>query len=156
MCDRFFAFREELRMAEERSGLPVGFTDAVQTVYEQAGGMETFRRLADAFYRRIEADPFLRPMFPRHLTSAREKQALFLAQYFGGPTTYSERRGHPRLRMRHMPFSIGAKERDAWVKHMLEAMDEVGIGEPAKSIMRRYFEDAGTFLINRPESDGEE
>ena len=129
----------------------IAFTGTASSVYEQVGGMETFRRLADAFYRRVEADPFLLPMFPGNLGPARERQALFLAQFFGGPTTYSEKRGHPRLRMRHLPFSIGKAERDAWVRHMADAMEEVGIEEPARTTMRRYFEDAATFLINRPD-----
>ncbi|MBW3624516.1 MAG: globin [Armatimonadetes bacterium] len=130
----------------------IAFTGTFSSVYEQVGGMETFRRLADAFYRRFEADPLLGPMMPGDLAPARERQALFLAQFFGGPTTYSEKRGHPRLRMRHLPFSIGKAERDAWVAHMADAMEEVGIQEPARTTMRRYFEDAATFLINRPES----
>jgi hemoglobin len=88
-------------------GSVIAFTGEARSVYDLVGGMETFRRLADAFYQRIENDPFLRPMFPRILTSARERQALFLAQFFGGPALYSEKRGHPRLRMRHIPFDIG-------------------------------------------------
>jgi hemoglobin len=140
-------------MNESQKEIPIRIADAKPetSIYEMAGGLEAFRRLADAFYRRVEADEFLRPMFPRILTSAREKQALFLAQYFGGPTTYSEKRGHPRLRMRHAPFAIGVPERDAWVRHMLDAMEETGIPEPAASIMRTYFEDAATFLINQEE-----
>jgi hemoglobin len=133
------------------NGSIIGFTGEARSVYELIGGMETFRRLAEAFYNRVDADPFLRPMFPRNLSGAKERQALFLAQFFGGPTTYSEKRGHPRLRMRHRPFDIGPAERDAWVNHMLAAMEEVGIEEPAYTTMRRYFEDAGTFLINRTE-----
>jgi hemoglobin len=121
------------------------------TVYELVGGQETFVRLADTFYRRIETDPFLRPMFPADLAGASERLALFLIQYFGGPTTYSERRGHPRLRMRHIPFSIGQAERDAWLGHMLAAIDLVGIAEPARTQMRDYFERSATFMINRTE-----
>jgi hemoglobin len=136
-----------------QKGSIIAFTGASRSVYELIGGMETFRRLAEAFYNRIDADPFLRPMFPRILSGAKERQALFLAQFFGGPTTYSERRGHPRLRMRHRPFDIGRAERDAWVNHMIAAMEEVGIEEPAYTTMRRYFEDAGTFLINREENE---
>ena len=133
----------------------IAFTGTASSVYEQVGGMETFRRLADAFYRRFEADSLLGPMIPGgDFGPARERQALFLAQFFGGPTIYSEKRGHPRLRMRHLPFPIGRAERDAWVKHMLDAMDEVGIEEPAYTTMRRYFKDAATFHINRPDEPG--
>jgi hemoglobin len=122
-----------------------------RAVYEQVGGMETFRRLANAFYTRVEADAFLRPMFMRDMQEAREHLALFLGQFFGGPQTYSESRGHPRLRMRHLPFRIGQAERDAWLGHMLAAIDAIGIAEPARTTMRRYFEDTSTFLINASE-----
>ncbi len=126
-------------------GQPVETVDAL---YDAMGGMETCRRLATAFYRRIDTDPRLRSMFATDLQDSIEYLALFLAQRFGGPTTYSEQRGHPRLRMRHRHFRIGAAERDAWVGHMLAAMDEVGIAEPARSLMRRYFEDSAAFLVN--------
>jgi hemoglobin len=125
------------------------------TVYDLVGGSDTFFRLTDRFYRRIDADPFLRPMFPADLEGAKERLALFLIQYFGGPTTYSERRGHPRLRMRHIPFSIGQAERDVWLGHMLAAIDECGITEPARAPMRDYFERSATFMINRDDADGQ-
>jgi hemoglobin len=121
-----------------------------QHVYTYVGGEETFRRLVDAFYARVEQDPLLRPLFPADLGPGKEAQWLFLMQYFGGPGEYSNRRGHPRLRMRHMPFSIGQPERDAWLGHMLAAVDEVGIPEPARSLMHEYFERAATFMINHP------
>ncbi len=88
-------------------------------------------------------------MFPDDRAGAEERLALFLTQYFGGPTTYSDRRGHPRLRMRHLPFAIGPAERDAWLGHMLAAIDELGIAEPARRAMREYFEHGATFMINR-------
>jgi hemoglobin len=119
-----------------------------EELYEHIGGMETCRRLATAFYTRVDEDPRLRFMFPDDLQQAIEYLALFLAQRLGGPGTYTIQRGHPRLRMRHRLFQIGQTERDAWVGHMLAAIDEVGIEEPATSIMRRYFEDSATFLIN--------
>lgn len=119
------------------------------TIYELVGGAETFRRLVEIFYARIEHDPLLRPMFPADLEPGKKHQYLFLMQYFGGPTTYSEQRGHPRLRMRHAPFPIGNRERDAWVQHMHAAIDEVGIQEPARTAMRAYFERSGTAMINQ-------
>lgn len=121
-----------------------------QTVYELVGGDATFRALVDAFYRRVEADPTLAPVFPEPRAPGKEGQYLFLVQYFGGPHRYSEQKGHPRLRMRHAPFAIGERERDAWVTHMLAAVDEVGIAEPMRSVMREYFERAATFMMNRP------
>ena len=123
-----------------------------ESVYEAVGGMETFTKLVDAFYRRVETDPVLRPMYPRNAScfqSARDDLGIFLAQFFGGPRTYSERRGHPHLRMRHAPFRIGSAERDAWLANMLAAMEEVGIPEDAAGPMRRYFEEASEFLINK-------
>lgn len=120
-----------------------------QTIYQLVGGEETFRRLVDAFYARVEQDALLRPMFPADLEPGKEHQLLFLMQYFGGPTDYGARRGHPRLRMRHAPFPIGPRERDAWLNHMLAAIDEVGIQEPARSAMRSYFENAANAMINQ-------
>jgi hemoglobin len=120
-------------------------------IYEQVGGMETFRRVAAAFYRGVAEDPLLRPMYPTDLEGASERLALFLAQYFGGPTTYSDERGHPRLRMRHVPFRIGRAERDAWLAHMDAAVDEARIPEPARAVMRDYFAHASTFMINAAE-----
>lgn len=119
------------------------------TIYEQAGGAAAFRRLVEAFYARVERDPLLRPMFPADLGPGREHQYLFLVQYFGGPADYSQLRGHPRLRMRHAPFPIGPAERDAWLAHMLAALDEAAIPEPARSAMRAYFEMAAPAMINQ-------
>jgi hemoglobin len=118
------------------------------TLYDQIGGLETFQRLVDAFYRGVENDPILRPMYPDDLTESREHLALFLAQYFGGPGTYSEQRGHPRLRMRHLPFRIDAAARDAWLTHMRAAVEAVAPPEPARSVMLGYFQQVADFLVN--------
>ena len=122
-----------------------------QTLYELIGGEATFRRLVDTFYAKVEADDVLRAIFPEDLESGKEYQFLFLMQYWGGPIRYSEERGHPRLRMRHSPYAITEDLRDRWVQYMLEAIDEVGIQEPARSQMREYFEQGATFMINRYE-----
>jgi hemoglobin len=122
--------------------------DSEQSVFEAVGGEPTFRRLVDAFYARVEADEFLRPLFPADLEEGKRAQYLFLMQFFGGPTQYMIERGHPRLRMRHSPFPIGRKARDHWYGHMVAAMDEVGIQEPAREIMREYFDRASLFMIN--------
>jgi hemoglobin len=119
------------------------------SIYDLLGGDDIFRRLVDVFYSRVEADPILRPMFPENLDEGKEWQFLFLTQYFGGPTRYIEQRGHPRLRMRHFPFAIDQRAADAWLGHMLAAIDEVGIEEPVRSAMREYFERAAPFMINR-------
>ncbi|NTU77810.1 MAG: globin [Chloroflexales bacterium] len=119
------------------------------TIFEQAGGAPAFRRLVNAFYARVEHDPLLRPMFPPDLEPGKEHQYLFLIQYFGGPPAYGEQRGHPRLRVRHAPFPIGPSERDAWLAHMLAALDEAAIPEPARSAMRAYFELAAPAMMNQ-------
>ena len=123
-------------------------TNGELTIYEFVGGAETFRRLVDEFYARVEADGELRALFPGDLDPGKEYQYLFLSQYFGGPTTYIEQRGHPRLRMRHIPFAIDGRARDAWLRYMLEAIEVVGIQEPARGIMREYFQRASEAMIN--------
>ena len=124
-------------------------TEETTTPYDRVGGEATFFRLVEAFYLGVESDPVLRPLYPESLDDAKEKLALFLIQYFGGPTTYSDRRGHPRLRKRHFPFSIGQQERDAWFGHMSLAVDAAAIPEPERTEMLSYFSDAATFLKNR-------
>ncbi|NDJ34685.1 MAG: globin [Chloroflexi bacterium] len=122
-----------------------------ETVYERLGGDEPFRALVEAFYRRIEQDDMLSAMFPDDLEPGKEAQFLFLTQYWGGPPRYNELKGHPRLRMRHMPYAITPAARDRWFTYMVEAIDEVGIPEPIRSQMVEYFDRGATFLINAPE-----
>jgi hemoglobin len=122
--------------------------DQQPTIYELVGGEPVFKQLVDRFYAKIEADPVLRPMFPEDMAEGKRWQFLFLSQFFGGPATYHEERGHPRLRMRHMPFVIDRKAREHWLWHMLEAVDEVGIEEPMRTMMRSYFERASEHMIN--------
>ena len=126
------------------------------TLYEQVGGSETFFRLVDHFYEAVRQDERLMTMFPADLSGPKERLALFLIQYFGGPSTYSERRGHPRLRMRHVPFHIGMDERDRWVGHMVCAIDATGIAEPMHSQMVEYIERAATFMVNTPPGAGDD
>lgn len=123
-----------------------------QSVYDLVGGEEPLRSVVDQFYDKVEADPILRPMYPPELAEAKRRLFLFLVQFFGGPTRYSEERGHPRLRMRHFSFAIDRQARDHWLAHMRAAIDEAGIREPARSLMRDYFERSSAFLINRPDS----
>ncbi|WP_394161736.1 globin [Galactobacter valiniphilus] len=121
------------------------------SVYVQAGGEATFTALVAAFYRGIAEDPLLRPMYPEEdLGPAEERMRLFLIQYFGGPTTYSQRRGHPRLRMRHFPFAVNQAAREAWLTHMRAALDEVALSPMLDGIMWDYFERAATAMINTP------
>lgn len=119
------------------------------TIYDLAGGDAPFRKLVDAFYTRVEHEPLLRPMYPEDLTASREHMFLFITQYFGGPARYNALRGHPRLRMRHFPFTIGQAARNTWVAHMFAAIDEVGFQEPIRGVLRDYFDRTATFLINQ-------
>ena len=121
---------------------------STQVIYERIGGMDTFRRLADAFYARIEQDPFLRPMFPKELTRPRERQALFLAEFFGGPAGYTQKHGKNSLLCRHAPFAIGPEEVAAWLRHMFAALDTVDIPEPERAVMRQYFEETAPTLAD--------
>lgn len=123
-------------------------TDEERSVFEIAGGEPVFRRLVDFFYARVEADEYLRPMFPEDMDEGKRWQFLFLMQLFGGPKDYAVERGHPRLRMRHFPFPITQRARNHWLLHMLDAVDEAGIPEPARTTMREYFERSSTHMIN--------
>jgi hemoglobin len=132
---------------------PVGTLPRIahdDTLYDRVGGLAFFVSLVERFYEAVEDDPILRPLYPRDLGPGKANLAEFLAQYFGGPPSYSERRGHPRLRMRHFAFPIGPRERDAWVGHMNAAV-RAGAASPADAdALVTYFEDASTMLVNRP------
>ena len=122
------------------------------TVYEAVGGHAFFEALVDRFYAGVADDPVLLPLYPEQedLTGAKERLTLFLVQYWGGPTTYSDTRGHPRLRMRHMPFTIGEAERDAWLARMIEALDGADELHPElDQRFREYFTMAADHLVNR-------
>ena len=131
------------RILPGRSGGP-----ATVSVYHLAGGDEAFRHLVHEFYGRVYADPLLRPMFPDDRAAAEERLSLFLIQYFGGPATYSEQRGHPRLRMRHLPFAIGPAERDAWLAHMRVAVDELELPPLYEAELWDYLVRAAHSMVN--------
>ena len=118
------------------------------TVFEVVGGQPFFDALVARFYVRVELDPALRSLYPADLGPGMRSLALFLGQYFGGPPSYSAEKGHPRLRMRHAPFAIGAGERAAWLTAMLAALDEADGAPVAKDMMRDYFTMASTAMIN--------
>lgn len=112
-------------------------------------GSAGFEKLVAGFYQRVATDDILRPMYPEDdLEPARRRLQLFLEQFFGGPTTYSQERGHPRLRMRHAPFKIDQAARNRWVELMIAALDEVGLDPEVAAVMRDYFENGASFLIN--------
>jgi hemoglobin len=120
-----------------------------ETFYEAAGGDETFRRLVHRFYQEVAVDPVLRAVYrDEDLGPAEERLRLFLIQYWGGPEEYHELRGHPRLRMRHVPFRIGEKERDHWLRAMRIALDEVDLPAPLDAQIWDYLVMAAHSLVN--------
>jgi hemoglobin len=124
-------------------------TDEI-SLYEAAGGMPFFEALVDRFYDGVAADPDLRPIYPEpDLGGARHRLTLFLAQYWGGPTTYDLERGHPRLRMRHAPFAIGPAQRDAWLGHMRAAIASVAPEPEIAARLNTYFGMAAEAMRNR-------
>ena len=126
----------------------------MDTLSERVGGEPFFVDLVNRFYLGVAGDPLLRPMYPDDLNESSRHLALFLLQYWGGPGTYSEERGHPRLRMRHVPFVIGPAERDAWLRHMLGALLELEASSRITTAdaleFREYLEMAANSLINTP------
>ena len=123
--------------------------DPIVAIYRTLADEKPIYQLVDEFYAGVETDPVLRPLYPADLTQSKEHLALFLVQRSGGPTTYSDQRGHPRMRMRHMPFKIGQAERDAWIANMFAAIDKVPELSPHRQALRDYFDDFATFLINQ-------
>jgi hemoglobin len=122
-----------------------------RSLFELAGGEATFRLLVERFYAGVATDPVLRRVYPdEDLAGATERLTMFLVQYWGGPSTYSEQRGHPRLRLRHAPFAIGQAERDAWLRHMTAAVDSLEVAPQVRQALLDYFETASTAMINRP------
>ena len=124
----------------------------MDTLFNRVGGEQFFFDLVDRFYLGVAGDPVLRPLYPDDLTESTRHLALFLVQYWGGPSTYSDERGHPRLRMRHAPFVIGPLERDAWLRHMegalgsLEEAARISAGDAAE--LREYLDMAANSLLN--------
>jgi hemoglobin len=117
--------------------------------YDEVGGEATFRKIVGRFYEQVPDDPVLRPLYPEEdLGAAETRLRMFLEQYWGGPRTYSDQRGHPRLRMRHAPFRIGPIERDAWLRCMRIAVDEAGLDEPHRAMLWQYLEMAAASMVN--------
>lgn len=119
------------------------------SLYEQLGGDATFFQIVDAFYAGVAEDPVLRPLYPEDLEPPRHRLALFLIQAFGGPATYFQERGHPRLRLRHAPFPIDRAARDHWMRHMRAAVEAADLPPSAREQLLAYFERAATSLINQ-------
>ena len=132
-------------MSETSRSLPTA-----RSFYDEIGGAPTFRALVAHFYAAVREDPVLRPLYPADdWEGAEARLRLFLEQYWGGPTTYSQNRGHPRLRMRHAPFAIGPAERDAWLTHMRAAVDSLELPPEQDATLWRYLEMAAYSMQNR-------
>jgi hemoglobin len=122
------------------------------SLFEEVGGSPFFDQLVERFYEGVATDDVLLPLYPEQsdLSGAKERLTLFLQQYWGGPTTYSDERGHPRLRQRHFPFVIGERERDRWMVHMMAAVDELSPNDSVHQQLMEYMAMASTAMINSP------
>jgi hemoglobin len=123
---------------------------SARTFYDEVGGAPTFDRLVSRFYAGVRTDPVLAPLYPQDdWAGAETRLRMFLEQYWGGPTTYSDQRGHPRLRMRHAPFAIGPAERDAWLANMRAAVDSLDLPPEQDATLWGYLEMAARSMQNR-------
>jgi hemoglobin len=126
--------------------------DPVAEIYLALGRKdEPYYTLVEHFYAGVEKDPILRPLYPQDLALPKEHLALFLIQRTGGPQTYSNKRGHPRMRARHLPFKIASAQKDAWMRNMTAALNAVPEFAPHRSVLTEFFENFATFLINAPD-----
>jgi hemoglobin len=129
-------------------------TPQSRTPYDAMGGEPALRALVARFYDEVRGDDVLRAVYPEEdLGPAEERLALFLMQYWGGPQTYMEQRGHPRLRMRHAPFRVGPAERDAWLGHMRHALDTLNLPADQDATLWQYLERAAFFMVNTMDGD---
>jgi hemoglobin len=144
--------RELLPVSDSIASMTIPATPGeADSFYDAVGGEETFRLLVHRFYAGVAEDPVLRPLYPEpDLAGAEERLRMFLVQYWGGPRTYSELRGHPRLRMRHVTFRIGPRERDAWLAQMRTAMDSIELTNQQRSTLWDYLVMAAQSLVNTP------
>jgi hemoglobin len=124
-----------------------------KTFYEEIGGHETIARIVEVFYDGVATDPVLRPLYPEEdLAPAAARFTMFLVQYWGGPTTYSTQRGHPRLRMRHAPFAVTLTARDHWLKHFRDGLDAVDLTPEQDARFWEYVQHAADFMVNTAEA----
>jgi hemoglobin len=136
-------------LSDPREDDAAPMTNPEQSFYEAIGGADTFNRLVGRFYEEVSKDEILRPLYPEEdLGPAERRLRMFLEQYWGGPRTYSEQRGHPRLRMRHAPFKVGPIERDAWLAAMRVAVDEAGLSDAHRAQLWQYLQYAAASMIN--------
>ncbi|MEC0232083.1 globin domain-containing protein [Paenibacillus alba] len=123
------------------------------TLYELMGGAEMVRRIVEAFYPKVQQHPLLAPLFPSNIDPVIEKQILFLSQFFGGPSLYSDVHGHPMMRARHMPFPITQERADAWLGCMAEALTEVGLPQDLRDFLLDRLKGSAYHFINTPEDE---
>lgn len=119
------------------------------TPYEALGGAETFRRIVEEFYPLVQAHPLIGPLFPENIDPVMEKQYMFLTQFFGGPSLYSDVHGHPMMRARHMPFEITSKHADAWLGCMQQALTRVGLDPELQTFVLERLKGPAYHFINR-------
>jgi len=122
------------------------------TLYEYMGGAETVRKLVEAFYPKVQLDPLLAPLFPKNIMPVLEKQYLFLSQFFGGPSLYTEQYGHPMMRARHMPFPITNTHAAAWLNCMQQAMQDIELPDPLIEVLIERLKGPAYHFVNTPEA----
>jgi len=136
-------------MSESSRSLP-----SARTFFDEVGGHETFVQLVHRFYQGVRQDPVLAPLYPQDDWDGAEwRLRSFLEQYWGGPTTYSEQRGHPRLRMRHAPVKVTPEARDHWLLHFREGLDEANLSPELDAQFWDYVTHAAQFMINSFDED---
>ncbi|MUG86416.1 globin [Paenibacillus timonensis] len=121
-----------------------------ESLYDNLGGEETIRRLVEAFYPRVQREPLLGPLFPEDITPVMEKQFMFLSQFFGGPSLYSDAVGHPMMRARHLPFPVTQERAEAWLACMSAALEEIGVEEPLREFVLERLSGPAFHFVNTP------
>lgn len=120
------------------------------SIYDNLGGETAVRRLVQAFYPRVQRDPLLGPLFPEDITPVMEKQFMFLSQFFGGPSLYSDAVGHPMMRARHLPFPVTRERAEAWLACMRAALEEIGVEEPLRGFVLERLSGPAFHFVNTP------
>ncbi|WP_209864841.1 globin [Paenibacillus shirakamiensis] len=118
------------------------------SIYDNLGGEEVLRKLVEAFYPRVQAHPLLAPLFPEDIYPVMEKQFMFLSQFFGGPSLFSDEYGHPMMRARHLPFPITPERAEAWLSCMQAALEEIGIDDPLKTFIVQRLSGPANHFVN--------
>lgn len=126
------------------------------SIYDNLGGAKTLRRLVEAFYPRVVVDPLIGPLFPADINPVMEKQYMFLSQFFGGPSLYSDAYGHPMMRARHMGFQVTPERAEAWLACMQAALEEIGVDEPLRSVVIKRLSGPAHHFVNTASSDNDD